>query len=237
MSNQQYDRKDPTSEQQQQKGAETFLSPEERAQLQRMMGHPSDYPKQLGAWITEFLKVNPPEVSATQIRGSRGAPRFLAVDGSQVRVENTTNETTLFTAGVPARTLGKTGHLAVYLFGNARKDNASPGDITLRLRIGGTQISYVTLGTGFLGAGAQWPVSVKWDLSNADSYAEQWGMAYCVYRAGASSSQVAEDAFSGAKDMSQDQVLTLTAQISVANADNRFYKEYASVEVFNPIGV
>lgn len=48
---------------------EAFLSPPERAELQRLMKDPTEYPREMGSWIQELISVNGVEIPISQIRG------------------------------------------------------------------------------------------------------------------------------------------------------------------------
>lgn len=57
------------SAQQQQKGPETFLTNEERRNLQRTLGFPEDLPPKFKSWVQEYLSVNFPQIPITQVSG------------------------------------------------------------------------------------------------------------------------------------------------------------------------
>lgn len=57
------------TKQQQQKGPEAFLSPDERKQLKRLLSKPEEFPREFGSWIAEYIAVNGLEIPVSQIRG------------------------------------------------------------------------------------------------------------------------------------------------------------------------
>lgn len=57
------------TEQQRLQGPEAYLSSEERKNLQRLLSFPEDLPKKFREWLIDYLTVNPPQFSITQIQG------------------------------------------------------------------------------------------------------------------------------------------------------------------------
>jgi hypothetical protein len=50
-------------------GDQSFLSPEERQQMQRYLAFPEEFPRKFGSWIADYIAVNGLEIPASQIRG------------------------------------------------------------------------------------------------------------------------------------------------------------------------
>lgn len=58
----------------------THLTPEERTELQRLLKDPTEYPQELGSWITELVSVGGVDIPLSQIRGfTRFQGRHAAV--------------------------------------------------------------------------------------------------------------------------------------------------------------
>ncbi len=54
------------------KSQHSFLSQEERQNLQRMMAHPEDLPKEFKSWLVDYLQVFPPQTPLSQVIGATG---------------------------------------------------------------------------------------------------------------------------------------------------------------------
>lgn len=69
------------AQQQKQKGSETFLTNEERKNVQRMLGFPEDIPIKFKSWLQDYLSVNFPEIPITQVSGFE---KYLYKKGQQL---------------------------------------------------------------------------------------------------------------------------------------------------------
>jgi hypothetical protein len=54
---------------QEEKGQQSFLSSEERGQIQRYLNHPEDFPRDFGSWMLDFVAVNGLKIPVSQILG------------------------------------------------------------------------------------------------------------------------------------------------------------------------
>jgi hypothetical protein len=88
----QYDLQAQTLETQQQalKGEGVFLTDQERRTVQRLMGHPEDFPAEFKEWLLDFLAVNIPLIPISQITGFS---QYQAVVGTRVDGQGSTTST------------------------------------------------------------------------------------------------------------------------------------------------
>lgn len=198
------------------------LTPEERRQLQRLMGHPSDYPKALGSWVTEYLKVNPPESLAGL--GGRGAVRALDANADSVTATST-SETTIYSTKVPGGTLGSFGQLNVVLYGNFSCADAS-NEVVFRIRLGGTQIATWTITTASLDGNSQ-PFCTEFRITAAGSPNVQFVNGLFGWNLSASGPAGLFIIGQGAKNLSEEQELSVSADWNGAGTQT-FVKVYAA---------
>jgi hypothetical protein len=69
------------------KGASTFLSQDERAQVARLLGHPEDFPPEFKDWLLDYFAVNIPQIPIGQIAGFS---QYKAVVGTRVDGQGST---------------------------------------------------------------------------------------------------------------------------------------------------
>jgi len=72
------------------KTEQSFLTPEERSAMQRMLSFPEEFPRKLGSWISEFIAVNGLEIPASQIRGIQAFRPLINVLSANVPTGSTT---------------------------------------------------------------------------------------------------------------------------------------------------
>lgn len=223
-----------TTDQQKQQGNETFLSPEERAQLQRMMGHPTDYPKEMMAHIKGWLEVNPPDFPASTFKG-KGVPRYIdrAVAASMT-ASSGTGEDTMYSYTLKARTVSPTGQLRILFFFSAQSPDVS-NDCTVRIKLGATTVVSFLLATDQLDGNARQHVAdIK--IVNAGSYSSQLAYLTGVKYTESGAVNTILGIGSSSVDLSQDRVLSITNQWSSGDANDIVTPSYVAVEVFNPVG-
>lgn len=100
------------TQQQQQRGTETFLSAEERKTMQRFLSHPEEFPKKFGSWITDYIAVNGLEIPASQLVGINQFRPQITI-GSFSGATWTSYQDT----GAPSVTFGPGTYLALYGWG------------------------------------------------------------------------------------------------------------------------
>ena len=223
-----------TTDQQKQQGNETFLSPEERAQLQRMMGHPTDYPKEMMAHIKGWLEVNPPDFPASTFKG-KGVPRYIdRAVASSMTAASGTGEDTMYSYTVKAKTLSPTGQMRILFFFTAQSPDAS-NTATIRVKLGATTVASFQVDTDQIDGSARiGAVEVK--IVNAGAYNSQLALLVGTHNTEAGGYAALNGVGSGAVDLSQDQVLSITNQWSGGDANDIVTPSYVAVEVFNPVG-
>ena len=69
------------------KGESTFLSGDERKQVQRLLSHPEDFPPEFKDWLLNYFAVNIPQIPISQITGFG---QFTAIVGTRVDGQSTT---------------------------------------------------------------------------------------------------------------------------------------------------
>lgn len=210
---------------------ETFLTPEERAQIRRLMGHPTDYPKELGPWIREYLAINPPDINIEQIKGKRGVPRYITRSAEAVAADSTT-ETTIYTASLSGRSVSPTGQLRVVCFWGVSCADVT-NTVTIRVKIGSSTLLTFTISTDVLdGNVRQGCLEAK--IVNAGAFNSQ--LAFGTLLQVSSGTTTDQNALgSSSVDLSQDQDLTITVDWDTAGTQN-FDSSYFMVEAFNPVG-
>jgi hypothetical protein len=93
------------------KGADSFLSAEERADVRRLFGHPEDFPPEFKEWLIDFIAVNIPQIPISQITGFG---QYTAFVGTRVDGQNSTSSSSYveLDSGHPQITgLGKGSYL------------------------------------------------------------------------------------------------------------------------------
>lgn len=221
------------TQQQQAKGVEAVLSPEERAQLRRLLSQPSDYPKELGPWIREYLAINPVDMVIGQLRGGKGVPRYLYRSAAQTSVVSTSAETDVFNQIVKAKTVAPTGQLRIVHVYKAKSPDAS-NSCTLRVRLGAGNLVHEIF-TSDLDASFR---NGRFEAAvlGSGSYQSQ-----ILSIDGLQMSQTGTAARTGeiqlaTVDLSQDQTLRISYDWAAGNADSEVVSLYTAVEVFNPVG-
>ena len=225
---------DQTTQQQQQEGNETFLSPEERKQLQRLMGHPTDYPKEMMSHIKGWLEVNPPDIPSSAFKG-KGSPRYIdrAVAASMTAGSGT-GEDTLYSYTLKAKTLSPTGQLRILFFYSAQSPDVS-NTATIRIKLGATTVMSYQLDTDTLDGNARQGV-IDAKIVNAGSYSSQLGFLNGIQNRESGAYATFGTAGSSSVDLSQDQTLSITSEWSGGSADDIVTPAYLALEVFNPVG-
>lgn len=224
---------DPTTQQQQQQGTETFLSPEERAQLKRLMGHPTDYPKEMMSHIREWLAVNPPDFVASQFKG-KGVPRYLdRQTDALTSVGSTSTETTVYTYTLKEKTVSPTGQLRLLFFWAAYCGDVS-NTVTIRVKLGASTVMSFAISTDSLDSNSrQGCADIK--IVNAGAYNSQLGYLLAIQNTESGTYTDIKSIGSSSVDLSQDQELSITADWDSAGSQN-FDGTYLALEVFNPVG-
>ena len=222
------------TQQQQQKGAETFLSQEERKNLHRMMGFPSDYPKEMMAHIREWLSVNPPDLAASTFKG-KGVPRYVdRAVASSMTAASGTGEDTMYSYTLKAKTLSPSGQLRILFFFTAQTPDAG-NTATVRIKLGATTIASFLMDADQLDSNAR-VGAVECKVVNAGAYNSQLALLVGTHNTEAGGYASINGVGSGAVDLSQDQVLSITNQWSGGDANDIITPSYVAVEVFNPVG-
>lgn len=221
------------TQQGQQKGNEALLTPEERAQLRRLLGQPSDYPRELGPWIREYLAINPVDTTIAQLTGQKGVPRYLFRSATQTSVVNTASETDVFSEVVKGKTIAPTGQLKVKHYYKAKSPDAS-NFCTIWCKLGAGSLQHEIFTTELDGT-----FRIGWFealILGAGSYQSQ-----IMSIDGLQMSQTGTPARPGqgnltTVDLSQDQKLSVSYDWGSGNADSEVVSLYTAVEVFNPVG-
>lgn len=215
-------------------GEEKYLSQEERTMVRRLLKFTEEYPDELGTYIKEFLKVNPPQVTATQVRGSRGAARFLAVEGSTSGFDSTT-ETTVFSYKIPGRSLAKSGTLTAKAI--AKLSCADAGNTcSLRWKLNGSTIAQWDIDVEGMD-GTQRPIMFSLELQNLANYALQF-VKYEYLHQFTFSSQFEADFRQPALftiDTAEDFTFSFTVDWASAGTQN-YDHLWTGLSVFNPAG-
>ena len=120
------------TQQQQQKGLDSFLSQEERAALQRMLGFPEDIPAAFQSWLLDFVAVNIPQIPISQISGFPKSRSLELIISSTLAAAGTFDFQNISQEGFV--------HLQIQLI--ARGDTASAAVNTLMRVNGDTNSTY-----------------------------------------------------------------------------------------------
>ena len=132
------------TQQQQQKGLDSFLSQEERAALQRMLGFPEDLPPAFQSWVIDFMSVNLSQISISQILGFE---KLLYRKGTAFPSDPKDGQ--MFGLAVDS------GHIWQFRYDNDIGDaykwvftGGAPLTATATANVNTTSVSYVDLGGG-----------------------------------------------------------------------------------------
>lgn len=225
-----------TTDQQKQQGNETFLSPEERAQLQRMMGHPTDYPKEMMAHIKGWLEVNPPDFPASTFKG-KGVPRYIdRAVASAMTAGSGAGTKTMYSYNLKGKTLSPSGQLKILVFWTAQSPDSS-NSATLSVKLGATTVLSLVIGDASSEFdGNARPGMAEVTVVNAGAYNAQYAVLRGVQNRESGVMGAIQTVGSSSVDLSQDQTLTITNAWSGGDSNDIVSLKYVAVEVFNPVG-
>lgn len=220
------------------KGEQVILTPEERAAMQRSMGDPSDYPPQLGAWVDERVRARPPDLFASQIKGSRGVPRYLYANADSLASTSTSYvDFARFT--LPGKSLAKTGVMRMFLVFEAMCADVSN---TLRIQMvaNGVDLTVNDLDQEILDSSLR-SGFLEFTVINLGSYQSNFFFTEGQFHRQSDGDEERSLRLSGSNvvwtlDTAQDCDVRLQARWFNAGSQN-FVKRYVSVEVFNPLGI
>jgi len=156
--------------------------------------------------------------------------RLLDKTHTQVAADNTVVETTLYTFNVLANTIGTNGVLRLKIFGQ-RSNNNVANNPTIRVKLGATTLITVALDANDT-VGVLRGTWLEVLLSNAGATNSQKAIA--VSQVGAATIANFSDWVeygTAAEDTTADKTLVVTVQWATANANNRWRKESATLEL------
>ena len=126
------------TQQQQQKGLDSFLSQEERSVLQRMLGFPEDIPDVFKSWLIDFMAVNIPQIPISQIVGFS---QFTAIPSSVGQVDSTTSTAYVDLANVGPMISGLSDGKYIFIYSCVIRKGALNGGGRASISINGSNPS------------------------------------------------------------------------------------------------
>lgn len=111
-----YDQSARTAETQQQiaKGADAFLSADERQQVRRLLQFPEEFPKEFKAWLVDYLAVNVPQIPLSQISGFQQTQFYVGTVETGVVSTTSTSYVSLGAGGPIITGAGKGTYLVMH---------------------------------------------------------------------------------------------------------------------------
>lgn len=156
---------------------------------------------------------------------------LLDRNNTDVTVENTTTETSIYSFSIPANKLGATGGVRLTINGTAANNNLT-NQLTVRIKLGATTVVTIGPTNNNSTAGTQFPATISMDLFNTATGAQR-AMAWLRWLIDPSS-PVQHAGFYGtaAEDTTAARTLDVTVQWATASVNNSFRKKMAYLEFF-----